>query len=110
MTSTGGWPGRWTPSRAHLLPEVGGGLRAGALVLSEFTGAALELREATTCNPFDVEGLSLRIEQALQQSERTRRRAMGAMARRVHTHDVHRWVEGQLDAIAGVAPAAAPPP
>jgi trehalose-6-phosphate synthase len=84
--------------------------RAGALVLSEFTGAALELREATTCNPFDVEGLSIRIEQALQQSERTRRRAMGAMARRVHIHDVHRWVEGQLDAIAGAAPAAAPPP
>ena len=75
--------------------------RAGALVLSEFTGAALELREATMCNPYDVEGLSTHIERALQQPEQLRRRAIGAMARRVHTHDVHRWVDRQLGAIAG---------
>src|SRR5262249_57021126 len=39
---------------------------SGALVLSEFTGAAAELREAVPCNPFDVEGLSYRIERALE--------------------------------------------
>jgi trehalose 6-phosphate synthase len=78
--------------------------RAGALVLSEFTGAALELREATMCNPYDLEGLSVRIEQALQQPERTRRRAIAAMARRVRTADVHRWVAGQVDAIEGAPP------
>ena len=33
---------------------VGG---AGVLLLSEFAGAAEELREALPCNPFDVEGL-----------------------------------------------------
>ena len=75
--------------------------RSGALVLSELTGAALELREATRCNPYDIEGLSSQIEQSIAQPERSRRRAIGAMARRVHTHDVHRWVSGQLGAIAG---------
>src|SRR6201986_1296530 len=30
---------------------------SGALVLSEFTGAAVELPQAVLCNPFDVEGL-----------------------------------------------------
>jgi trehalose 6-phosphate synthase len=71
----------------------------GALVLSEFTGAADELPEAVLCNPFDVEGLSHRIEHALQLPRQARRAALGTMARRVRIHDVHRWVDGQLDAI-----------
>jgi trehalose 6-phosphate synthase len=75
----------------------------GALVLSEFTGAADELREAVLCNPFDVEGLSHRIEDALRLPRQARRAALGAMARRVRTHDVHRWVDGQLDAISSGA-------
>jgi trehalose 6-phosphate synthase len=76
----------------------------GALVLSEFTGAAVELREAVLCNPFDVEGLSYRIEHALRLPSAARRAAIGAMARRVRTHDVHRWVAGQLNAISSAAP------
>jgi trehalose 6-phosphate synthase len=73
---------------------------SGALVLSEFTGAAAELREAVPCNPFDVEGLSRRIEQALRLPVDRRRSALTAMARYVRGHDVHRWVEGQLADIA----------
>jgi len=73
---------------------------SGSLVLSEFTGAAAELREAIPCNPFDVEGLSQRIEHALQLPARTRRAALAAMARHVRRHDVHRWVAGQLAGIA----------
>ncbi len=77
---------------------------AGALVLSEFTGAAVELREAVLCNPFDTEGLSYRIEHALRLPAEVRAAAIAAMARRVRTHDVHRWVAGQLAAItAGAA-------
>ena len=38
---------------------------SGVLILSEFTGAADELSQAVLCNPFDVEGLSYRIEHAL---------------------------------------------
>jgi trehalose 6-phosphate synthase len=73
---------------------------SGSLVLSEFTGAAAELPEAVACNPFDVEGLSQRIEHALRLPAKTRRSALAAMARQVHRHDVHRWVAGQLAAIA----------
>jgi trehalose-6-phosphate synthase len=72
----------------------------GALVLSEFTGAAVELREAVPCNPFDVEGLSYRIEHALGLSASTRRTAIATMARRVRAHDVHRWVAQQVADIA----------
>jgi trehalose 6-phosphate synthase len=69
---------------------------SGSLVLSEFTGAAVELREAVKCNPFDVEGLSYRIEEALALPDRARRAALAAMARRVRAHDVYRWVAQQL--------------
>jgi trehalose 6-phosphate synthase len=75
----------------------------GTLVLSEFTGAAGQLREAVLCNPFDVEGLSYRIERALRLPPEARRAALAAMARRVRTHDVHRWVKEQLSAVAAHA-------
>ena len=78
---------------------------SGALVLSEFTGAAVELREAVPCNPFDVEGLSYRIEHALGLSDTIRRTAIATMARRVRAHDVHRWVAQQLADIAAQATA-----
>ena len=79
---------------------------SGALVLSEFTGAAAELREAVPCNPFDVEGLSYKIEHALGLPASTRRTALTTMARRIRGHDVHQWVSRQLAEIEsrGVSP------
>ncbi len=71
----------------------------GALVLSEFTGAAVELGQAVLCNPFDIEGLSYRIEHSLRLPADNRRAALAAMARHVRTHDVHRWVSDQLAVI-----------
>jgi trehalose 6-phosphate synthase len=79
---------------------------SGTLILSEFTGAADELREALPCNPFDVEGLSQRIEHALRLPGDARRTALAAMARHVRGHDVHQWVARHLADIAsrGTAP------
>jgi trehalose 6-phosphate synthase len=71
----------------------------GVLILSEFTGAAVELPQAVLCNPFDVEGLSYRIEQALSLRPATRRKALTAMAGHVRTYDVHNWLSGQLEVI-----------
>jgi trehalose 6-phosphate synthase len=73
---------------------------SGVLILSEFTGAAVELPEAVLCNPFDVEGLSYRIEHALRLTTEARRRALAVMAEHVRTHDVYRWVSDQLAEIA----------
>ena len=80
----------------------------GVLVLSEFTGAALELKDAVLCNPFDVEGLSQQIERAIALPESDRRRRIAAMARRVRAHDVHRWVAGQLSPLSDMLPARNP--
>jgi trehalose-6-phosphate synthase len=81
----------------------------GSIILSEFAGAAWELSQAIACNPFDTEGLSLRIEHALGLSAGDRRAAITAMARHVAAHDVHRWVSGQLSDIGSAAHPASRP-
>ena len=83
---------------------AGGG--AGALVLSEFTGAAVELRDAQPCNPFDVAGLAAAIERALELDEGDRRRRIKRMGAAVARRDVYWWIEQEL-AAAGEAHTAA---
>jgi trehalose 6-phosphate synthase len=75
---------------------AGGG--AGALVLSEFTGAAVELREALLCNPFDVVGLAGTIGQALELDEGDRRGRIERMAATVARRDVYWWTTQELGA------------
>jgi trehalose 6-phosphate synthase len=72
----------------------------GVLVLSEFAGAAEELHGAVRCNPFDEEGLSGRIEAALEVPRAEARSRMEAMGAYVHHHDVFRWARSML-AMAG---------
>ncbi len=72
----------------------------GALVLSEFTGAAAELRQAYLTNPHDLEGVKDAIEAALEQSPEDGRRRMRALRRQVLAHDVDRWARAFLDALA----------
>jgi alpha,alpha-trehalose-phosphate synthase [UDP-forming] len=65
--------------------------RGGALVLSEFTGAANELTQAYLVNPHDVDGLKDVIVRAVADPPREQARRMRAMRRRVFGHDVSRW-------------------
>jgi trehalose 6-phosphate synthase len=69
----------------------------GALLLSEFTGSCLELREAYMCNPFDVEGVSHQIEHVLETETTDRRKRLRTMGRRVRRNDVHAWAERELE-------------
>jgi trehalose 6-phosphate synthase len=72
------------------------GSAGGVLVLSEFAGAAEELREALPCNPFDLEGLAGTIELALELEEDDRTGRIARLARRVSSHDVVWWLESEL--------------
>jgi len=76
----------------------------GALVLSEFTGAAAELRQAYLVNPHDLEGVKDAIEAALNQSVEEGRRRMRSLRRQVLAHDVDRWARSFLDALAKAHP------
>jgi trehalose 6-phosphate synthase len=77
---------------------------AGSLVLSEFAGAAAELKQAYLVNPYDIGGVKDAILAALQVDERTAARRMRAMRRHVSTHDVSHWATEFLHAL-GVAEA-----
>ncbi|MFW0783277.1 trehalose-6-phosphate synthase [Gordonia sp. CPCC 206044] len=79
----------------------------GALVLSEFTGAAAELRTAYQANPYDLEGVKDAIEVAVEQTPQEGRRRMRALRRQVLAHDVAKWAEsflGTLDSTTQTAP------
>ncbi len=65
----------------------------GVLVLSEFTGAAQELRTAELINPHDIEGLKTAMEAAAHRSNAEAEPAMRAMRRVVRTNTAQRWAE-----------------
>ena len=71
----------------------------GALVLSEFTGAAQELSQAFLCNPHDIAGLKETILSAVHEEPAALRKRMLAMRRRVRSHDVHAWARRYLAAL-----------
>lgn len=68
----------------------------GALVLSELTGAAHELRGALQVNPYDVEGLKETVVRALAMSEAEQARRIAALRRVVERHTVHAWAQSFL--------------
>jgi trehalose 6-phosphate synthase len=72
---------------------------SGALVLSEFTGAAIELKESFLVNPHDVDGLGNTLFEALTVEPEDGRRRMRALRRQVLTHDVDRWARSFLSAL-----------
>jgi len=74
----------------------------GALVLSEFTGAADELGQAICVNPHDIEGLKDAIMTAIEMPADEQRKRMRALRRRVREHDVDRWSRGFLHDLGSV--------
>jgi trehalose 6-phosphate synthase len=71
----------------------------GALVLSEFTGAADELSGAFLVNPHDIEGMKDAIVRAATVPPAEARRRMRAMRRRVREFDVGHWAASFLGAL-----------
>ncbi len=69
----------------------------GALVLSEFAGAAHELRQAYLVNPHDINGLKERLLQAMNDSPRNKARRMRLMRRQVVENDIDRWASSFLE-------------
>ena len=65
----------------------------GALVLSEFAGAAKELRQAFLVNPYDINGMKEQMLEAYQSSPRSKARRMKVMRRQVNEHDIEHWAD-----------------
>jgi trehalose 6-phosphate synthase len=73
----------------------------GALVLSEFAGAAGELRQAFQVNPYDLEGMKDTLMRAVHVDSGEAVRRMRAMRRYLRGHDVSRWASSFLATLAG---------
>ena len=81
----------------------------GVLVLSEFAGAAEELRDAVIVNPYDIDGTAESIHRSLTMEPDERTRRMRSMRAVVFEYDVHRWADSFLAALNG-EPERAPAP
>ncbi|MPZ94449.1 MAG: trehalose-6-phosphate synthase [Propionibacteriales bacterium] len=72
----------------------------GALLLSEFAGAAAELKQAFLVNPYDINGLKEALLGAMSAEPRELTRRMRAMRRYLLEHDIDRWAAEFLDGLA----------
>ncbi|MGA7908926.1 MAG: trehalose-6-phosphate synthase, partial [Candidatus Sulfotelmatobacter sp.] len=61
------------------------------LILSCFTGAARELRDALQVNPYDIDQTAEAIRAALEMEPEEKQARMQHMRRIVREHNVYRW-------------------
>jgi trehalose 6-phosphate synthase len=73
----------------------------GALVLSEFAGAADELRQAYLVNPYDINGMKAHMLEAYHADEKDLARRMKAMRKTVAENDVAHWASAFLAELSG---------
>ncbi|PIR15837.1 MAG: trehalose-6-phosphate synthase, partial [Elusimicrobia bacterium CG11_big_fil_rev_8_21_14_0_20_64_6] len=75
---------------------------SGALVLSRFTGAARELRDALIVNPYDVERVADALREAVEMEPEERRRRWESMREAVRENNIYRWGARLVDDLARV--------
>jgi trehalose 6-phosphate synthase len=71
----------------------------GVLVLSEFAGAAAELRQALLVNPHDIAGVKNQLIRALRMDPAEGARRMRAMRRHVFRNDLDHWASSFFEAL-----------
>lgn len=71
----------------------------GVLVLSKFTGAAVELRDALIVNPYDIAGVAEAMNRGLDMGRAERRERMQHMRRQVMENNIYRWAANVLGAL-----------
>ncbi len=68
----------------------------GALILSTFAGAALELTDALQVNPYDVQQLAAAIFRSLEMPEEEQEARIRHMRKNIREHNVYRWAASLL--------------
>jgi trehalose-6-phosphate synthase len=69
----------------------------GALILSRFTGAAQELRDALIVNPYDAEQLADSIRVALEMDPEEKSARMRRMRETLREHNIYRWAGNLIE-------------
>lgn len=91
-------------AKEYIAAQIGG---TGALILSEFAGAAAELRGAILTNPYSPDDMDRALEEAMNMDEGERTGRMLMLRDRVLSWDVHRWSSAFLEAAERAGAAAA---
>ncbi|MGZ4551466.1 MAG: alpha,alpha-trehalose-phosphate synthase (UDP-forming) [Blastococcus sp.] len=73
----------------------------GALVLSEFAGAAAELKQAFLVNPHDITGVKSQLVRALRVEPAEAAKRMRAMRRHLYRNDLDHWASTFIEALRG---------
>jgi len=81
----------------------------GVLVLSEFSGAAMELEDAVLVNPYSRGSLDNTLDEALAMPEGEQRERMGRMLSQVQRYDIGYWTRHVLARFAKLSEAPARP-
>ena len=79
------------------------GDHGGALVLSEFAGAAAELKQAFLVNPHDIAGVKTQLVRALRMDPAEGAKRMRAMRRHLFKNDLDHWATSFFEALRGQA-------
>jgi trehalose 6-phosphate synthase len=74
----------------------------GVLILSKFTGAAVELRDALVVNPYDIVGVAEAMHRGLEMGRDERRDRMQRMRRQVMENNIYRWAANVLGALSEI--------
>jgi trehalose 6-phosphate synthase len=72
---------------------------AGALVLSEFAGAAAELKQAFLVNPHDIAGVKSQLLRALRVDPADGAKRMRSMRRHLYRNDLEHWASSFFEAL-----------
>lgn len=75
----------------------------GVLILSELAGAAEELNGAMLVNPYDIEGFSDCIREALIMPEKEKRARMKALRMQITENDIYKWILDFLHEISKIS-------
>jgi alpha,alpha-trehalose-phosphate synthase [UDP-forming] len=66
----------------------------GVLILSQFTGAARELRDALLINPYDIDQTAEAIRVALEMEPEEKQMRVHQMRKIIREHNIYRWAGG----------------
>ena len=74
----------------------------GVLILSRFTGAARELRDALIVNPYDMDEVANALRDALSMEPGEKALRMMRLRRQVREHNVYRWAGDLIEELSSV--------
>ncbi len=74
----------------------------GALILSRFTGASRELRDALIVNPYDTEQLAEALRFALEMDPQERKTRMRRMRKVIRESNIYRWAANLISELSDI--------